>query len=159
MVLGRIKFRSNSFWERQNSQKVDKIQSSSGSLSKKEDSQLANYTEHNDWHIVNIKQNMPTVDEAMKRFDQQLNTVKRMNVKALIVIHGYGSTGVGGKIKIALHGALRDYARAGRIKHFITGENWSRNNHLVQWLLEEVPDLEYDPELDEANPGITVVVL
>ena len=46
---------------------------------------------------VNLERGFPTVDMAIREMISQLGTYKRLGYRAIILIHGYGSTGTGGK--------------------------------------------------------------
>lgn len=46
---------------------------------------------------LNIKSDMPTVEEARKRLLTELQRAKAKGAKAMKLIHGYGSSGVGGR--------------------------------------------------------------
>ena len=45
---------------------------------------------------VNIKTGYPTAEQAMLRLSQELRIAKANRLRTLKIIHGYGSTGVGG---------------------------------------------------------------
>jgi hypothetical protein len=77
----------------------------------------------------------------------------------LKVIHGYGSTGGGGEIRIAVERRLRELADTGQIRGYIPGENWSKSDQKSWDLLQERPDLRNDPHLGRRNRGISVIVL
>lgn len=49
---------------------------------------------------VNIEKGHPPVDEAMRRMVNGLTTAKREGIKSVVLIHGYGSSGEGGAIKL-----------------------------------------------------------
>ena len=51
--------------------------------------------------IINIKEGMPKVDVATRKLRLELNTLRRVGVNQVKIIHGYGSTGKGGLIKTA----------------------------------------------------------
>jgi len=101
---------------------------------------------------------MPTVDEALRRLERELDA--RRNTTAILkVIHGYGSKGLGGEIRIAVQKRLREWSDAGRIRACIFGEEWSRTNDITWKLLQKHPELKDDPDLGRRNQGITVVIL
>jgi hypothetical protein len=77
----------------------------------------------------------------------------------LKVIHGYGSTGAGGEIRIAVETRLRQLVDSGQIREFILGENWSKSDETSWKLLNQRPDLKSDPHLGRRNQGITIVLL
>jgi hypothetical protein len=50
---------------------------------------------------INIEFGMPTVDVAMPLLNERLRSLKKSGVKAVKIIHGYGSTGKGGRLRKA----------------------------------------------------------
>ena len=75
------------------------------------------------------------------------------------MIHGYGSTGVGGKIKARLKEVLPKKQREGEIKDFVRGEDWSIFNQKTREVLNSVKDARGDKDLDKFNIGMTVIIL
>jgi hypothetical protein len=108
---------------------------------------------------VNLELGMPTVHEALIRLSAELDIARRDNSKILKFIHGYGSTGAGGDLRIAIQKRLRDLAQSGQIHACIFGENWTKSDDTTWKLLASTPDLKRDPDLGRSNRGITVVVL
>ena len=84
---------------------------------------------------------------------------RQQKCSLLKVIHGYGSTGAGGDIRVAVQRRLYDLAEAGQIRNCIFGENWSKGDDATWRLLQAQPALKSDPDLGRGNQGITVVVL
>src|SRR5580700_4564403 len=64
---------------------------------------------------VNLKSDMPSVHEALQRLERELATARREGETLLKVVHGYGSTGAGGDIRIAVQKRLHELADAGQI--------------------------------------------
>jgi hypothetical protein len=109
--------------------------------------------------IVNLEAGMPTVHEALSRLDQELSAARREVRPILKLIHGYGSTGAGGDIRIAVQLRLAEIARNGQIRSCIFGENWSRSDEQTWKLIQARPELKQDSDLGRKNLGITIVVL
>jgi hypothetical protein len=65
---------------------------------------------------VNLKQGRPLVDTAVKRMTNELAQATAQNVKVLILIHGYGSSGKGGKIREECRKVLDDWFRQRRLR-------------------------------------------
>ena len=80
-------------------------------------------------------------------------------VALLKIIHGYGSTGAGGDIRIAAQKRLYELAEAGQIRGCIFGENWAKSDEATWRLLQAHPELKSDLDLGRGNQGITVVVI
>jgi hypothetical protein len=108
---------------------------------------------------VNIKAGMPTVDEARRILLEQIQTARMSGVRLLKLIHGYGSSGVGGKLRGALRRSLALRKKEGAIKGFIQGEEWTLFNEEARVLCERYPFLRDDPDYSRENPGITIVEL
>lgn len=108
---------------------------------------------------LNIKASMPTVDEARRILLESLQTAKAGGVWVLKVIHGHGSTGVGGKLRGALRRSLELRKREGAIRGFIKGEEWGLFNEEARALCDRFPSLREDADYNRENPGITIVEL
>jgi len=102
---------------------------------------------------------MPSVHEALQRLDRELGLARREKATFLKIIHGYGSSGAGGDIRIAVQKRLHELAEAGQIRGCIFGENWSKSDDATWQLLQEHAALKSDPDLGRGNRGVTVVVL
>jgi len=108
---------------------------------------------------VNIKDGMPTVDVALTRLEAALRPYGKKS-KLIKIIHGYGSTGVGGKIRTAVRQRLRSKRAAGSIKEFIPGEEFSMFDPATQKFLALYhKELTGDHDYNRSNEGITVVFL
>ena len=102
---------------------------------------------------------MPTVQEALQRLDREIARARQQKLSLLKIIHGYGSTGMGGDIRIAVQRRLHEMVEAGQIRGCIFGENWSKSDDTTWRLLQDQSDLKSDPDLGRRNQGITVVWL
>jgi hypothetical protein len=109
--------------------------------------------------IINLEEGMPRVEEARLRLQHELHLAKKQGHAAVKLIHGYGSSGVGGTLRIELQNELARLAGAGEINSFIAGENW-RISHEQAWaLLQRLPQWKRDSDLGKNNKGISIVVL
>jgi len=108
---------------------------------------------------VNLKSDMPQVHEALQRLDRELALARQEKAKLLKLVHGYGSTGAGGDIRIAVQKRLIDLAQNGQIRGCIFGENWSKSDEATWKLLQSHSELKSDPDLGRRNRGITIVLL
>jgi len=102
---------------------------------------------------------MPGVREALQRLERELALARQGNAVLLKVIHGYGSSGTGGEIRIAVQKRLHELAETGQIRGCIFGENWAKTDETTWRLLQARRQLKSDPDLGRRNPGITVVLL
>ena len=108
---------------------------------------------------LNLKQGMPTVAEARQRLNQTLQQARTSGVVAIKIIHGYGSSGVGGALREAIRRSLTKRRKEGSIRAFAAGEKWDSFEPTSQQILAEVPSLARDPDLNRYNEGITIVLL
>ena len=102
---------------------------------------------------------MPTVQEALSRLDHELAVARHEGFLIVKIIHGYGSRGVGGEIRIAAQNRLREMSDHGEIRECIFGENWGKSDEQSWKLLGTYPQLKEDRDLGRKNRGITVVLL
>ena len=102
---------------------------------------------------------MPQVHQALQRLDRELALARQQKATLLKLVHGYGSTGAGGDIRIAVQKCLVEMAQSGRIRGCIFGENWSKSDDAVWKLLQSQPELKSDSDLGRRNRGITIVLL
>jgi hypothetical protein len=108
---------------------------------------------------VNLKSDMPAVHEALQRLDRELALARQEKTKLLKLVHGYGSTGAGGDIRIAVQKRLMEMAQNGQIRGCIFGENWSKSDATAWKLVQSHADLKGDSDLGRNNRGITIVIL
>jgi hypothetical protein len=108
---------------------------------------------------VNLKSDMPQVQEALQRLGKELALARQQKHTVLKIIHGYGSTGAGGDIRIAVQKRLHEMSQEGHIRGCIFGESWSKSHDQTWTLLQAQPELKSDADLGRRNQGITVVLL
>jgi hypothetical protein len=108
---------------------------------------------------ANLKSDMPQVSEALQRLDRELTLARQDKAKLLKLVHGYGSTGAGGDIRIAVQKRLLEMVQNGQIRGCIYGENWSKSDDAAWKLLQSHPELKSDSDLGRGNRGITIVAL
>jgi hypothetical protein len=108
---------------------------------------------------VNLKSDMPQVSEALQRMHLELETARQSKLKLLKLVHGYGSTGAGGDIRIAVQKSLVEMLQQGQIRGCIFGENWSKSDESSWKLIQSYSELKSDADLGRGNRGITIVLL
>lgn len=105
---------------------------------------------------LNLENGMPTVDRALVIMKNALATYKGQGIKAVIIIHGYGSSGVGGTIKSAVLKALGESSMRGIVRSFVGGEHWyARKKEILSYC----GALEGYQRRIDGNEGVTVVIL
>ena len=109
--------------------------------------------------IINLEAGLPSVDDARRRLLAELDRARRDGVRVLKVVHGWGSSGADGKLGPAIRKSLRLRVKEGRATLVVAGERFSSDTAEGRTLLQRHPALRRDPDLNRANPGITVVEL
>ena len=106
---------------------------------------------------LNLEVGMPPVDTALRWLEAELHAARKMGRPGLKLIHGYGSSGTGGKIRTACRKYLREQAEAGRL--VIRGEDFSIFSEETRRGFTLCAQLREDRDLDRENRGVTFVIL
>ncbi len=106
-----------------------------------------------------LKEGMPSVEQARARLHSEIQIAQQSGLKVLKIVHGYGSTGVGGDLRIALQSTLRQMIDQRQIRDCIYGENWRTSDERSWELLKRLPELKTESDLGRGNRGITLIVL
>lgn len=109
--------------------------------------------------VINLEIGMPPVETAITKLEQELKVASHDKVAVVTIIHGYGSSGRGGKIRKECRRTL-DYLLGKRqLKSVIPGESFNRKHGPTRSLLRRVPGLLKSENLNRGNRGITIVEL
>ena len=108
---------------------------------------------------INLEEGLPSIAQASSRLLGELQRARQSGVAVLKLIHGYGSSGVGGDLRIALQAMLRQMASRGEIRTCIYGEHWRKSDAHAWELVKQFPSLKADRDFGRQNRGITIVVL
>lgn len=108
--------------------------------------------------IVDLEHGMPTVELGLRRLTSELYTSRRMGCTAVKLIHGYGSSGKGGKLRIAVRRELEGMKKRGQIKSVIPGEKFTIFETETLSAFSAAPELRRDPDLERYNNGVTFVI-
>jgi hypothetical protein len=106
-----------------------------------------------------VKEGMPSVEEARARLLSELRSARQTGVKILKLVHGYGSSGLGGDLRISLQSTLRQMCERQEINDCIYGENWRASDERSWEVLKRMPELKTDSDLGKGNKGVTIVIL
>lgn len=109
--------------------------------------------------VVNLELGMPTAPQARARLKSEIHAARQGSFRLLKIIHGYGSSGVGGDLRLALQAALVQMTSVGEIRGCIFGENWRKADDRSWQLVKQWPDLKSDRDFGRGNRGITIVLL
>jgi hypothetical protein len=108
---------------------------------------------------VNLKDGMPLVHQALSQLDREIAMARQQGHAAVKFVHGYGSSGVGGEIRIAVQNRLHEMEIRGQIAACVFGENWAKSDEQTWKLIQKHSELKQDMDLGRKNLGITVVIL
>ena len=108
---------------------------------------------------LNLENGMPTVEEALNQLRAELQRLKREGAKAVKLIHGYGSTGTGGKICIGVRRELAQMQRRQAISLFVAGEDFGPFHEDARKMADRIREITRDPDYGKCNHGITMVLL
>jgi len=108
---------------------------------------------------VNLEEGRPTLERARLRLGHELQVARQEGYAAVKIIHGYGSSGVGGVLRVGIQASLRHAAQEGRISVVIAGEDWRISDESTWALLKRYPEWKQDPDLGRGNKGMAIVVL
>jgi hypothetical protein len=108
---------------------------------------------------INLEDGRPTRNEALLRLSFELHKARQSHVEVIKIVHGYGSSGVGGVLRFAIWSELRQMKERGQIRAYCSGEDWRISNEIAWEILKKHPALKKDSDLGRANKGITIVAL
>ena len=114
---------------------------------------MSNYKE------VNLELGMPQVKEAMGRLTFEITHCRALRYSVLKIIHGYGSTGTGGRIRTESRKLLTQMKANGQISDFIIGEEFSIFNSTTLSAFRKCDSLRKDHDLERHNNGVTFILL
>jgi len=107
----------------------------------------------------NIKMDMPSVEIAVKRLDAIIQEARYQRLKIIKIIHGYGSSGVGGKIKTFIQQSLREKYNKKVIKAYIPGEAFCELLGFDYEITKYKGLINRDNESLICNNGITYIII
>ncbi len=109
--------------------------------------------------VINLEEGMPSVEQARLRMEHAVQVARQSGYRAVKLIHGYGSSGAGGALRVELQKQLRLAVQNGVIRALIAGEDWRISDETTWALLKRFPEWKQDSDLGRNNQGISIVVL
>ena len=107
---------------------------------------------------VNLELGRPSADEALRRLEHELAAKRHLRAKAMKIIHSYGSSGKGGRIRTASRKYLRAAQEQGRIYAVLPGERLTIFDEEARRLMARCPALRDDCDRERYNCGVTFVI-
>ena len=109
---------------------------------------------------VNLELGYPTVDAAIRRLTFELHhSRKDLGCRVLKIIHGYGSSGSGGRIRTEARRYLERLKQRGEIADYIPGERFSIFDESSRKAFALCDELRRDRDLERHNNGVTFILL
>ena len=109
--------------------------------------------------VFNLESYFPTVQLGRQLLDQEMKNCRRQKISVLKIIHGYGSSGKGGNLRIGLRSYLKSLQKQDKIKAFVSGEDFSIFDQTAREILQAAPELRQDRDLERHNHGVTFILL
>ena len=107
--------------------------------------------------VITIKEGLPIVAVALARLTQGITAARNEGVQVLCIIHGYGSSGKGGAIRMECRKTLSHLQATGEVTMVVTGEEFSKRSGPGSALLRRFPQLADNIYLGKHNKGVTFV--
>lgn len=108
---------------------------------------------------VNLELGMPSVDAALHRLLFEIKHSRVTGISVLKIIHGYGSSGAGGRIRVESRSCLDRLKKRREIKTYIPGEQFSIFNPETLAAFSRCEALRRDQDLERHNNGVTFIIL
>jgi hypothetical protein len=110
--------------------------------------------------VLNLEAGGPTAEEALERLTVHVRGASEAGIRALIVIHGYGSSGAGGKIKWLVRDALENNFFSDRVDEYYFGEDLSVGGAGYHAVIKRRSSLkQHLSQFKIGNAGMTVLLM
>ena len=113
----------------------------------------------NGLRVVNLEEGKPFVDAAIRRLTYELAHSKKTGCAVLKIIHGYGSSGAGGRIRVEARAYLSRLKGRQELRDVIPGEAFSIFDEATRRAFLRCDALRRDSDLERHNNGVTFVLL
>ena len=100
-----------------------------------------------------------SVESAIATVEIEVEFTRKEGGGIIKILHGYGSHGKGGVICIELRKTLNRWKRSKFIKDFYSGDKWNIFDPEIIDILQKDKTIYGDPDLFNANPGITIIIV
>ena len=111
-----------------------------------------------DLRTVNLEDGHPPVDASLRRLSFELRHSRNTGVAVLKLIHGYGSSGPGGRIRVEARRLLARMTAGRELRAIIPGEQFSIFDEATRAAFLRCGALRQDPDLERHNNGVTFIV-
>ncbi len=112
-----------------------------------------------DFETINLKEFGQTQVQAIKELEIFVDLCKNAGVKAIKVVHGYGSGGKGGVIAKSVLLYAKRMQKLNKIQFYLNGPDWNLANKKALQIIYSCKSHHADEDLNKQNPGITILFL
>jgi hypothetical protein len=120
---------------------------------------VAKQNDFSKMYLFNIEKNMPYCEDAKKIMYQKIFELKKGKTKVIKLIHGYGSSGIGGELRYCLREYLDSLIKRGIIRFWVAGEDFSNAYPTGKKIISTFKWILSDFDYNKKNKGITLIVL
>jgi len=107
----------------------------------------------------NLEAGMPTLEEAKTTLTSLIETQRRQGAHVIKIIHGYGSSGEGGKLRFGLRHYLSQLQMRQSIKGWVAGEDLMTHANQRIPFMDIYPAIRSDPDFGHDNAGVTLIII
>ena len=108
---------------------------------------------------INLEVGKPFVEQAIQRLTMEVQRSRKLGCTVLKIIHGYGSSGKGGRIRVEARACLIRMKERGELRDVIPGEEFTIFEPQTLAAFQRCPSLRRDPDLERHNNGVTIILL
>ena len=108
---------------------------------------------------VNLELGHPATNDAIRRLTFEISRSRTIGDAVLKIIHGYGSSGTGGRIRLEARNYLSRLKAQGAIYGFIPGERFSIFDADTLAAFRLCGELRQDRDLEHSNNGVTFIIM
>lgn len=107
------------------------------------------------FRTVSVKDPHRVQDDLVEELSDLFDSALRLGLRGLVLVHGYGSTGVGGRLRHDVRDLLRRFESDGVVRTWTGGEDLHERSELPPGLHK----VRGGPHALLDNPGISLVRL
>lgn len=109
--------------------------------------------------IIDLIKGEPSVEDALRRLQLEVTSLRRIKVRKVKVIHGMGKHGDDGSLRIAARSYLNNLAEEEKIKAWCPGEAFGPFEREGRDLIELCPSFRQDPDWAKQNDEISLLLV
>ncbi len=106
---------------------------------------------------IDLEEYRPSADDELKLLQEQIHATRLSKMKALLIIHGYDSSGIGGKIRTKIRPWLIAQETKGKIKAVVLGENFDVYNAKAREINNKYS--YFKKYYNQCNHGVTIILI